>query len=174
LQLLEKQEKVFSPRRLKALYSVELHPKVGAIGRGYVSFFWDGSVLHWRASAPMAGNIRGGEIQRAGFESTGLLPIDVPAADALGLFLGFPDWDLVSSPISRHKSGYRVVSGAREFIFDPARGVIAQSLRGRFSTSFEPGDGLPRRITVSGKNGEAVLILQNLLPWPEEEAVPAP
>lgn len=166
------QEKAFSERRLKALYAVEMHPKVGPVVRGYVSFFWDGHGLDWRASAPMAGNVRGGRIERDGFESTGLLPVDIPAADVVGLFLGIPDWDFVSGPIYPHRGGYRIVSGAREMTFDVNRGVLSQALPGRFSAVFEPGDGLPRKITIGGPNGEAVFQLQSLLPWKVEEPVP--
>lgn len=166
------QEKAFSPRRLKALYSVETNPKVGPIMRGYVSFFWDGETLVWRASAPMAGNVRGGTIERDGFESTGLLPLDIPAADVVGVFLGVPGWDIVNSPVFAAKDGYRLVSGTREMVFSPGRGVLSQSLPNRISATFEPGDGLPRAITVAGPDGKAVFRMQSLLPWPAGEGVP--
>ena len=48
-------------RRFKALFKAEVSPKVGAIGRGYLSVWWNGATgtLHWRASAPIAGSGRG-------------------------------------------------------------------------------------------------------------------
>ena len=55
-------------RRFKALFRAEVSPKVGAIGRGYLSVWWDGASrsLEWRTSAPIAGAGRGGLLRMKG------------------------------------------------------------------------------------------------------------
>jgi hypothetical protein len=40
--------------------------------------------------------------------------------------------------------------------------------------SFEPGEGVPRRVEAKGPGGRAVLTLESYGPWPPGEEVPPP
>ncbi len=40
--------------------------------------------------------------------------------------------------------------------------------------TFQPGDGVPRRIEANGSGGRAILTLESYSAWPESERVPTP
>ncbi len=153
-------------RRFKALFKAEVSPKVGAIGRGYLSVWWDAASgsLAWRTSAPIAGNARGGVLRvkegegdaAAGGER---LPLSarLSAADLIACILGTPD--APASPSMRLDAQGRIV----EMRF-PKGEVVA----------FQPGDGVPRRIEANGPDGRAVLTLESYGPWPAGDEVPPP
>ena len=78
-------EKAWAPRRFKALYRGEVAPKVGLRVRGFLSLFWDGEALEWRASAPLAGSPRAGTIRRGDLDGGGLFPGPFGASDVLAV-----------------------------------------------------------------------------------------
>jgi hypothetical protein len=145
-------------RRFKALFKAEVSPKVGAIGRGYLSVWWEGATgtLRWRASAPIAGQGRGGVLRRgASVSSNALLPGRLSADDVLACVLGVPDAPL-SPSVAVDPEGRPI-----EFSF-PSGEVV----------SLHPGEGVPRRIEANGSDGRAVLTLEAYSSWPESEKVP--
>lgn len=153
-------------RRFKALFKAEVSPKVGAIGRGYLSVWWDGASgsLEWRASAPIAGAGRGGILRvkegsgdLAARESAALLSARLSALDLVACILGTRD--APPSADTLLDAGGRVV----EMRF-PDGEVVA----------FQPGSGVPRRIEANGPDGRAVLVLESYGPWPLGEGVPPP
>lgn len=150
-----------SSRRFKALFKAEVSPKIGAVGRGYFSVWWDGASgsLAWRASAPIAGSGRGGLLQKGreggDAESASPLPGRLAAADLIACILGTPDAAPSSSTVLDEQG--RVI----EMRF--AKGEVV---------SFQPGEGVPRRIEAKVRGGQAVLVLESYGPWPENEEVP--
>jgi hypothetical protein len=149
-------------RRFKALFRAEASPKVGAVGRGWLSVWWDGASgsLAWRASAPIAGNARGGILRKeygeGGADSVSLpVPGRLSPADLIACILGTPDAEPSrSTALDGHG---RVV----EMRF--ARGEVV---------TLQPGDGVPRRLEANGPDGRAVLTLESYGPWPLGEEVP--
>ncbi len=145
-------------RRFKALFRAEVSPKVGAIGRGYLSVWWDGASgeLAWRTSAPIAGAGRGGVLRRERGEGGGMpLSARLSAPDLIACILGTPNAALTPS-IDLDVDG-RVV--AMRF---PAGDVV----------KLEPGEGVPRRIEAKGPDGRAILTLESYAPWPKSEEIP--
>lgn len=149
-------------RRFKALFKAEVSPKAGAVGRGWLSVWWDGGSgsLEWRASAPIAGGGRGGILRRGrgedGAESSASpLPGRLSASDLIACVLGTPDAPPSSSTVLDAQG--RVV----EMRFPKGEVVTLQ-----------PGSGVPRRIEANGPDGRAVLVLESYGPWPAGEEVP--
>jgi hypothetical protein len=132
-------------RRFKALFKAEVSPRVGAIGRGYLSVWWDGrsGSLEWRASAPIAGGGRGGFLRRGrgeGGEAESVSPVPghLAAPDLIACILGTPD-------------------------VPPSSSTLLDD---------QPGAGVPRRIEANGPDGRAVLVLESYGPWPFGEKAP--
>jgi len=152
-------------RRFKALFRAEASPKVGAIGRGWLSVWWDGAsgTLEWRASAPIAGAGNGGVLRMkqrgdaAAGDKTPLLSARLSAPDLIACILGTPD--AAPSPSTALDDQGRVV----EMRF-PNGEVV----------KFQPGEGVPRRIEANGPDGRAVLRLETFGEWPAGEEVPSP
>jgi hypothetical protein len=168
-------EKAFAPRRIKALYRGEASHTIGTIVRGYLSIFWDGRVLWWRASAPIAGSLRGGRLEPStGAGGSGPFAGSLTAADAVGALLGALDLPAAEAP-ARVESDevVLVLDGAgRTARVDPKGRVLALGFPGGNRVAYEPGSGLPRRIEARGPDGRADLVLETLGPWPEGEPVP--
>jgi len=148
-----------STRRFKALFKAEVSPKVGAIGRGYLSVWWDGAsaLLEWRASAPIAGGGRGG-LLRKGMSAGGAdspLPGGLASSDLIACILGTPD--APPSPSS---------------VLDDLGNVVKMRFSNGEVVTFQPGAGVPRRIEANGPDGRAVLTLESYGPWPSGEEVP--
>ena len=149
-----------SSRRFKALFKAEVSPKVGAIGRGWLSVWWDGNTLSWRASAPIAGAGRGGllrKVQGAGGADPDSFPLlgGLAAADLIACILGTPD--APPSPSS---------------VLDDRGNVVQMRFPNGEVVRFQPGSGVPRRIEANGPDGRAVLTLESYGPWPSGEEVP--
>jgi hypothetical protein len=146
-------------RRFKALFKAEVSPKVGAIGRGYLSVWWDGPTgsLTWRASAPIAGSGRGGVLRKGERGGDSPLPGNLDPTDLIACILGTPA-DGSTRPARLDNQG-RVV----EMRF-PKSEVV----------TFQPGEGVPRRIEANGPDGRAVLTLEAYSSWTESEEVPPP
>jgi hypothetical protein len=149
-------------RRFKALFKAEVSPKVGAVGRGWLSVWWDGASgsLEWRASAPIAGAGRGGvlrTVQGSGGADPDSFPLPgrLASADLIACILGTPDAATPPFPVLDEKG--RVI----EMRF-PHGEVV----------TFQPGSGVPRRIEANGPDGRAVLTLESYGPWPSGEEVP--
>lgn len=149
-------------RRFKALFKAEASPKVGAVGRGWLSVWWDGASgsLVWRASAPIAGNGRGGflrkEYREGGADSASLpVPGRLSPADLITCILGTPD---APPPPSA--------------ALDEQGRVVEMRFAGGEVVKLQPGDGVPRRIEANGPDGRAVLTLESYGPWPFGEEVP--
>lgn len=172
-----------SKRRFKALFKAEISPKIGPVGRGYFSVWWDGAAatLEWRSSAPIGGNGRGGFLRRAreagrvGDDGASLLPGKLASEDALACILGVPEAQLPSPP--RFKENPKAI---RVFFDDSKRSVLVDA-QGHVTemvfpngetVTLQPGEGVPRRIDAKGSGGHAVLTLESYSSWSEDEPVP--
>jgi hypothetical protein len=182
-------ERAWDPsRRFKALFKAEASPKVGAIGRGYLSVWWDGvsGTLAWRASAPIAGEGRRGFLRkgkRGAEEGDGgapgprqsLLPGRLTSDDILACVLGVPESALSSSsPFEETPRGWRVHldDSKRSVLMDREGKPIEFSFPNDETVKLQPGEGVPRRIEANGPEGRAVLTLESYSSWPEGELVP--
>lgn len=149
-------------RRFKALFKAEVSPKIGAIGRGWLSVWWDGAsgTLEWRASAPIAGGGRGGSLRKVrgddgDAEPASPVPGHLAAADLIACILGTSD-----------------VAPSSSTVLDDQGRVVEMRFPNGEVVTFQPGDGVPRRIAANGPDGRAVLTLESYGPWPAGEEVP--
>jgi hypothetical protein len=171
-------------RRFKALFKAEASPKVGAVGRGWLSVWWDGatSSLEWRSSAPIAGGGRAGFLRKVGgvggdpdFESP--VPGHLAAADLIACILGTPDVSAAPSfPFEENPRGVRLLldGSTRSVLVDQSGKPIELVFPGGEVVKVQPGDGVPQRIEANGPDGRAVLTLESYGPWPVGEEVPRP
>lgn len=177
-------------RRFKALFKAEVSPKVGAIGRGYLSVWWDGAAgaLTWRASAPLGGAGRGGFLRKGKTGSaegdggaTGsrqsLLPGRLTSDDVLGCVLGVPESALSpSSPFEETPRGWRArIDDSKRSVLvllDGEGKPIEFVFPSGETVKLQPGEGVPRRIEANGPDGRAVLTLESYSTWAEGEEVP--
>jgi hypothetical protein len=163
----------YAPRRFKALFQGEVAPKIGAIARGYLSCWWDGRVLVWRASAPLAG---AGDSGRLSLDepSRGRVPFpgELDAKDAIGLLFGV--LDLPPLRVEASSGGTRVVldERGRAAVLDGDGRIVEIDLPGGARGRFEPGGALPRSIDAKSKDGSAKLTLQSYGDWPQSEPLP--
>jgi hypothetical protein len=144
-------------RRFKALFKAEVSPKIGAIGRGYLSVWWDGAAgsLSWRASAPIAGSGRGGFLRRGLSDGAAPFPGRLAPSDLIGCILGVPDAPF-SASVAVDRDGR----------------PVELSFAGGETVKLQPGEGVPRRIEASGPDGRAILTLESYSAWPASEEVP--
>jgi hypothetical protein len=166
-------QKAFAPRRFKALFSGEVSPRAGVVGRGYLSVWWNGRALLFRTSAPMGGTGRGGTLRLSG-GGTGeeLFPGDFEERDAIGVLLGVLD-EATTGAVERHGSGYRVLlTRGRSALLDERLRIVGLELPYEARVSYEPGEGVPRKIDAKSADGSASLKLESLGPWAEGEAPP--
>jgi hypothetical protein len=171
-------------RRFKALFKAEASPKIGAVGRGWLSVWWDGASgsLAWRSSAPIAGGGRGGYLKKVkggggdpDFESP--VPGHLAAADLIACILGTPDAPASPSlPFEETPRGLRlrIDDSNRSALIDRDGRPTELVFPGGEVVKLQPGDGVPRRIEANGPHGRAVLTLENYGPWPPGEEVPPP
>jgi hypothetical protein len=169
-------EAAWAPRRFKALFRGEISPRAGAVVRGFLAVWWDGTSLVWKTSAPLVGAARDGALRRGGSGAAGLLPGRLEADDALSALLGAPsrgalfelaraEGDLVRVPLE---------GGDRSVLLDSAGQVVGLAFPDGAGARLEPGAGVPRRIEVRGPGGGASLSLESYGPWPEGEPIPGP
>jgi hypothetical protein len=166
-------------RRFKALFKAEISPKVGAIGRGYLSVWWDGptGTLQWRSSAPIAGSGRGGFLRKGESRGDSPLPGNLDPTDLIACILGTPAAAPSSSlPFEETPGGLRVRldDPTRSALVDPQGRVVEMRFPKSEVVSFQPGEGVPRRIEAKGPRGRAVLALETYSSWSESEEVPPP
>jgi hypothetical protein len=175
-------------RRFKALFKAEVSPKVGAIGHGYLSVWWDGAngTLAWRASAPLGGAGRGGFLRkgkRGGVEADGgapgprqsLFPGRLTSDDILACLLGVHESALSSSsPFEETPRGWRVHidDSKRSVLVDREGKPIEFSFPTGETVKLQPGEGVPRRIEANGPDGRAVLTLESYSSWSKGEEAP--
>ncbi len=161
----------YRPRRWKALFRGEVAPRVGAIGRGFLAVWWDGVTLTWKTSAPLAGEGQHGTLSSGGVSGAPLpIPGRLGPGEAIGALLGVPA-GAVSGPAT--SEGDRIVLplvGGTLVSVDPAGRVVEARFPGGVRVVYEPGTGLPRKLTATSSDGRAVLDLESLGPWPEGEA----
>lgn len=165
----------FSPRRFKALFSGEVSPRAGALARGYLSVFWDGEALVWRASAPVAGTARGGALTRTGGAGgRAPFPGKLTDADAIGIVLGVADVPPGADAATSQGDLVRLsLEGeGRAALLDGTGRVVGLELPGGTAVRFEPGEGVPRRIEATSPEGRAILKLESYGAWPSGEGVP--
>jgi hypothetical protein len=145
-------------RRFKALFNAEVSPKIGAIGRGYLSVWWDGAAgtLTWRASAPIGGAGKGGFLGKGMSDGASPFPGNLAPSDLIACILGVPDGPL-SDSVAVDREGR----------------VIRMSFPSGEVVALQPGEGVPRRIEANGPDGRAVLTLEAYSSWPESEEVPS-
>lgn len=165
-------EKAWAPRRFKALYRGEVAPKVGLRVRGFLSLFWDGETLEWKASAPLAGSPRAGTIRRGDVDGGGLFPGPLVASDVLAAFLGVPE-ELPTGEGAVLRAGRVELSlpsgGGRAVLVSEDGSVTGLLLPGGVRVELAPGPLVPGRIEVEGREGTALLSLESYAPWPEGE-----
>ncbi len=167
-----------------------MSPKAGAVGRGYLSVWWDGASgsLTWRSSAPIAGRGRGGFLRKgrgdAGAAAAGAgaggagrspLPGKTSADDLIACVLGTPDAPASSSlPVDETPRGLllRIDGSKSSVLLDREGKPIEFSFPNDETVKLQPGEGVPRRIEASGPEGRAVLTLESYSSWPENERVP--
>jgi hypothetical protein len=175
-------------RRFKALFRAEASPKVGAIGRGWLSVWWDGATgtLEWRASAPIAGSAKGGVLRKgrgtggaaegeAPAEFSSPVPGRLEAGDLIACILGTPDPSTMAAlPFEETPGGVRLRydDSKRVVVVDRGGRVTAMSFPNGEAVALDPGEGVPRRIEANGPDGRAVLALESYGPWPAGEEVP--
>lgn len=166
----------YAPRRLKALFRGEAAPKIGVALRGYLTVFWDGTTLVWRASAPLAGNARGGRLTRSGDEAgeASPLPGTLTSADAIGALLGVLDLPAAGRPVERVGDRVRIrLDGAgRDAFLSPDRKVSALSFPGSARVSFEAAVPFPLKLSARAPRGSATLVLESWADWPPGEPIP--
>lgn len=168
-------DEAWSPRRLKALYRGEVSPKLGIAARGFLSVFWDGETLAWRASVPLAGSGRSGTLRRSGSDAGDLFPGRLAAVDVLNVLLGAPDE--VPTGEGAVVRGERVelklpAGEGRAVLVSPSGEVTGLVLPDGVRVELSPGPGVPRRIELKGRHGRALLTLESYGPWPEGEEAP--
>jgi hypothetical protein len=177
-------------RRFKALFKAEVSPKVGAIGRGFLSVWWEGAsgTLTWRSSAPLVGSGRGGFLRKgksagssdsehasADRDGARLFPGQIASSDLIACILGTPDAPASSSlPFEETPKGLRlrIDASKRSVIVDREGKPIEFSFPNDETVKLRPGEGVPRRIEANGPEGRAVLTLESYSFWPESERVP--
>lgn len=161
-------------RRVKAMFKGDVSPTVGAAAHGYLLFWWDGVTLSWKASAPLAGDVRGGRLSAAGERGPNPLPMKLGPEDAIGVLLGVLDLPAAGRPVERVRDRYRLFLDGygRVAVLDTRLSVVGLELPNGTRVSFGPGEGLPRRIEAASPDGRARLALESLAPWPAEEPVP--
>ena len=163
----------YAPRRFKALFQGEVAPRVGAIARGYLSCWWDGRVLVWRASAPLAG---AGDSGRLSLDepSRGRVPFpgELDAKDAIGLLFGVLDLAPQRFESAGGETRVTLDDRGRAAVLDAGGRVVELDLPGGTRARFEPGGALPRAIDAKSKDGSAKLTLQSYGDWPESEPIP--
>jgi len=166
----------YAPRRLKALFRGEAAPKFGAALRGYLTVYWDGTVLVWNASAPLSGNARSGRLTRsgAGAGETSPFPGALSSPDAIGALLGVLDLPASGRPVERVGDQIRIrLDGAgREAFLSPDGKVAALSFPGSARVSFEAAAPFPLRLRAKGPRGSATLVLESWADWPAGEVIP--
>lgn len=167
----------YGSRRFKALFGGDVSPRVGAIARGYLSAWWDGRSLVWRASAPLAGAGRQGRLSLDESASPGSVPFpgELDSRDAIGVLLGVLDLPPGGAVVARG-AGVRIVLDARgrSVLMDERLRIVGFELPHGASVKYEPGDGVPRRIEAKSPDGFANLRLESFGPWPASEPIPAP
>jgi len=166
----------YAARRLKALFRGEAAPKLGVAVRGYLTVFWDGTTLVWKASAPLAGNAREGRLTRTTSEAgeASPLPGALTSADAIGALLGVLDVSAAGRPIEWVGDRVRIrLDGAGREAFLEADGkVAALSFPGSARVSIEAAAPFPLRLSASGPRGSATLVLESWADWPVGEGIP--
>ena len=169
--------KAWAPRRVKALYSVEVTPVIGAVQRGFLSLFWDGRRLLWRTSLPMAGQVGEGSLERGSRSPGGLaaaLSSRLEDSDALAVLLGAPECPARVPAVEWDGSSYRFLLGGegRTVVMEPSGRVTGMGFPGGVEVRLAPGEALPARIEVESRKGRALLKLQTAGDWPEGESAP--
>lgn len=166
----------YSPRRLKALFKGEAAPKTGATMRGYLTVFWDGTTLVWKASAPLSGSGREGRLtlSAAPAEEASPFPAGLTSADVVGALLGVLDLPAAGRPIVRVREGIRLSldDAGREAFLSPVGAVTALVFPGGTRVTIEGASPFPLRITARGPRGTATLVLVSWAAWPLDEPVP--
>ena len=170
--VLAARDEAWRPRRFKALFRGEVSLKTGLSVRGYLSLFWDGETLAWRASVPLAGTSRTGTIRRSGGGAGELFPGRLASSDVLAALLGVPE-ELPTGVGAVHRGGQvelALPSGEGRAVLVSAAGEVSGLvLPAGVHVEITPGAGLPRRIDLRGPDGTAILTLESYGPWPDGE-----
>ncbi len=167
----------YAPRRLKALFRGEAAPKIGATMRGYLTVFWDGTTLVWKASAPLAGSGREGRLvlsaEPAGEASP--FPSGLTSADVVGALLGVLDLPAAGRPVDRIGREIRLSlddAGRKAFLL-PDGTVTALVFPGGTRVTLEGAAPFPLRLSAKGPRGRATLVLESWAEWPADEPAPS-
>jgi hypothetical protein len=169
--------RAWTPRRLKALYAVEVSPVIGAVQRGFLTVFWDGRRLLWRTSLPMAGEVGEGVLERGAASPGGLasaLSSRLNDSDALAVLLGAPECPATAPVVEGDGISLRLILEAdgRDVVLGPSGRVRGMGFPGGVAVLLEPGEEVPARIEVKSRRGRALLKLEAAGDWPVEESPP--
>ncbi len=168
----ERRAEAFAPRRLKALYRGEASAKAGPVLRGYLSVFWDGTTLLWKASAPLAGNAREGTLRRGGGPTGAASPVPgrLTQDDALGALLGVLDLPAAGRPVVRTGGGFRLEldDAGHEAFLAPDGRVTSLRFPGGTHVTLEAASPFPLELRAKGPSGSAHLVLESWGEWPPE------
>lgn len=164
----------WSPRRVKAMFKGDVSPAVGAVAHGYLLVWWDGRTLVWRASAPLAGSVRSGTLVPGAETGPNPFAGRLRPGDAIGVLLGALDVPATARPVEKAGDRYRLFldSYGRTAVMGSGLEVVGLELPDRTRVTYEPGEGLPRRIEAVSRDGRAHLSLESLVAWPEDEPIP--
>ena len=105
------------------------------------------------------------------------MPGHLAATDLIACILGTPDTPASSSlPFEETSRGLRlrVDDSDRFALLDGQGRVVEMRFPNDEVVSFQPGEGVPRRIEAKGPDGRAVLTLESYGPWAAGEEVPPP
>jgi hypothetical protein len=177
-RLSEACRKAWTPRRLKALFAVEVSPAVGAIQRGFLTLFWDGRRLLWRTSLPMAGQVGEGALERGATSPGGLaaaLSPNLKDSDALSVLLGAPECPTAAPAVEGDRSSYRILleGKGRDVVLGPSGRVTEMGFPGGVEVRLWPGEEVPTRIELKSRKGRALLKLEAAGDWPAQEPAPS-
>jgi len=166
----------FAPQRLKALFRGEAAPKIGIAVRGYLSLFWDGTTLVWKASAPLSGNVREGRLRRGGGAAGEASPFPgkLTQDDALGALLGVLDLPAGGRPVDRIGPEIRLKldDAGREAFLAPDGKVASLRFPGGTRVALEAASPFPLKLHARGRGGSAMLVLESWGQWLEGESIP--
>ncbi len=176
-RLLEACQKAWTPRRLKALFSVEVSPVVGAVQRGFLTLFWDGRRLLWRTSLPIAGQVGEGVLERGSSSPGGLasaLSSRLNDSDALSVLLGAPECPTETPAVEGDRNSYRLLLAGegRDVVLGSSGRVTGMGFPGGVEVRLWPGEEVPTRIEVKSRIGRALLKLEIAGEWSAQELAP--
>src|SRR5439155_22714002 len=100
-------------------------------------------------------------------------PGELDGSDAIGVLLDVLDL-APAGAVESLRDGFRLTldGRGRVALLDARLRIVGLELPHGARVTFEPGDGVPRRISASSPDGTADLSLESFGAWPAGEAIP--